>query len=289
MTTAAPLLSVPVRRRLGKTAYYLVCGLFAFIFLFPLFWSLLNAVKPASEAAASPPTFLPSRITLENFVKLNQYGAGIGRYLFNSVSVSLITVLCTVVISTLGGYGFSRFRFRGKNLLFVIILSTLMIPFQSILIPLFMVLIKLKLNDTLLGLALVYITFQLPFGIFIMRSAFDAVPREIEESALLDGCNSFNLLYKVMLSLVKPGIVTVSIYTFINAWNEFMAALIFMSKEENFTLPILLNAVRSQRFNVIDWGALQAGMVFAILPCVILFLLLQRYYIEGLTAGAVKG
>ena len=231
MTTSTPILSVPLRRRMSKTAYYLVCSVFAFIFLFPLFWSLLNAVKPASEASASPPTFLPSHITIENFIKLNQYGAGISRYLFNSVSVAAATVICTVVISTLGGYGFSRFRFRGKNLLFVLILSTLMIPFQSILIPLFMVLIKLKLNDTLFGLALVYITFQLPFGIYIMRSAFDAVPREIEESALLDGCNSFNLLYKVMISLVKPGIVTVSIYTFINSWNEFMAALIFMLKK----------------------------------------------------------
>ena len=174
-------------------------------------------------------------------------------------------------------------------MLFIVILSTLMVPFQSILIPLFLILLNLKINNTLLGLALVYITFQLPFGIFVMRNAFDTIPRDIEESALMDGCTSLSLLYRIMLNLVLPGIVTVGIYTFINSWNEFLAALIFISKEENFTLPILLNSVRTQRFDVVDWGALQSGITIAVLPCLILFLLLQRYYVEGLTGGAVKG
>ena len=200
-----------------------------------------------------------------------------------------MTVIGAVVLSTLAGYGFSRFSFPGKSVLFILILATLMIPFQSILVPLFLILTRLKLHNTLFGLALVYITFQLPFGIFIMRNTFDTVPREMEEAALLDGCSALSLLYRVMLGIVRPGIITVGIYAFLNSWNEFLAALIFMTKESRFTLPILLTSVRSGYYGTIDWGALQAGVTITILPCIILFLLLQRYYVAGLMGGATKG
>ena len=200
-----------------------------------------------------------------------------------------MTVIGTIVLSTLSGFGFSRFSFRGKNAMFIVILATLMIPFQSILTPLFLILGGLRLQNTLFGLSLVYITFQLPFGVFVMRNTFATIPRELEEAALLDGCTPLTMLYYVMLALVRPGIITVGIYAFLNAWNEFLAALIFMSKEDKFTLPILLTEVHSGLFGSLDWGALQAGITVTILPCFILFLLLQRYYMQGLTGGAVKG
>ena len=145
------------------------------------------------------------------------------------------------------------------------------------------------MQNTLFGLALVYITFQLPFGVFMMRNMFDTVPREIEEAALLDGCKTFTLLTRVMLVLVRPGIITVAIYAFLNSWNEFLAALIIMTQETKFTLPIMLTSVRSGYYGAIDWGALQAGITVTILPCIIIFLLLQRYYLQGLMGGAVKG
>ena len=172
--------------------------------------------------------------------------------------------------------------------MFIMVLSTLMIPFQSILIPLFVMLSKVNLHNSLFGLALVYITFQLPFGIFLMRNSFLAVPKEIEESALLDGCTSLSVLYRMMLRLVLPGIVTVAIYAFINSWNEFLAALIFMTDQNNFTLPIFLTNVRSGLYGIIDWGALQAGVIVSIIPSLVIFLLLQRYYMNGLMGGAVK-
>lgn len=203
--------------------------------------------------------------------------------------VAILTSLGTIVLSTLAGYGFSRFNFPAKNALFVMILATLMIPFQSILTPLFLMLGWVKLQNTLVGLALVYIAFQLPFGVFIMRNTFDMVPREIEEAALMDGCTPLTLLYRVMLTLVRPGIITVAVYTFINAWNEFLAALIIMSREDRYTLPILLNSVRSGLYGATEWGVLQAGIVVAIFPCIILFLVLQKYYIQGLMGGAIKG
>jgi len=277
------------RRKISTALLYLLAIGLAAVFLFPVVWSALTSISPGGQASSMPPPFWPAGFTFENYVKLNKYGAGIVQYIFNSGSVAILTVLGTILLSTLGGYGFSRFSFRGKNVLFLIILATLMIPFQSILTPLFLMLGLLGMQNTLVGLALVYITFQLPFGVFIMRNTFDAVPLEIEEAALLDGCNSFTLLYRVMFAPVLPGVVTVAIYAFINAWNEFLAALIIMSQEKKFTLPILLTSVRSGLYGSVDWGALQAGITVAIVPCVVLFLLLQRYYIRGLMGGAVKG
>jgi multiple sugar transport system permease protein len=179
-------------------------------------------------------------------------------------------------------------HFPLKNLLFVMILSTIMIPFQSILTPIFLVLTRLGLHNTLTGLVGVYVTLQLPFSIFMMRNAFDAVPREIEEAARMDGANSVSLLVKVMLPLVWPGLVTVALFAFLGAWNEFLAALVLMTDQSKFTLPVMMTALQSGRFGAIDWGAVQAGVTVMMVPCLILFLLLQRFYIRGLTAGAVK-
>ncbi len=286
-----------LQRRLVLTLRYVLLVLLACLFLFPILWSFLNSIKLPSEAMAAPPTFLPSRVAFDNYLKLTTFGRagqegqdelGVVQHVVNSTVVALMTVVGSIVLSTLGGYGFARFNFPGRNLLFIMVLSTLMIPFQSILIPLFVMIVQIDLHDTLFGLALVYITFQLPFGVFLMRNSFLAVPQELEESALLDGCSSLGLLYRLMLRLVLPGIVTVAIYAFINSWNEFLAALIFMSDQDNFTLPIFLTMIRSGLWGTVDWGALQAGVIVSIIPCLGIFLLLQRYYMDGLMGGAVK-
>jgi len=271
-----------------RTGYYVTCSAFAIIFLAPIVWTMITSLKPPAEASASPPTFLPSQLSWGNYQHLALFGDGVSIYTFNSTVVALGTVICTIILSTLGGYGFSRFRFRGKDGLFITILATLMIPFQSILIPLFLVLHTLHLQNTLLGLMLVYTTFQLPFGIFVMRNAFDSVPREIEEAGLIDGCSSWSILYRVMLTVVMPGIITVGLFAFFNSWNEFLAALIFMTDSSKFTLPIMLLNASSGQYGAIDWGMIQAGITISMLPCLVLFLLLQRYYVSGLAAGAVK-
>ncbi|MER3553045.1 MAG: carbohydrate ABC transporter permease [Meiothermus sp.] len=279
------------KRRPGqaRTAlYYATCSLLALLFLFPIGWSFFTSIKPPAEANAAPPNLWPSGLSLENYLRLAGIGGGIWHYVGNSLTVALITVAGIVFLSTLAGYGFSRFYFPGKNVLFVVILVTLMIPFQSILTPLFLVLKTLSLQNTLLGLALVYITFQLPFSVFMMRNSFDSVPRELEEAALIDGCNAFSLLTRVMLPVVMPGIVTVALFAFFASWNEFLAALIFMTDQDKFTLPIMLLNAQSGYLGTINWGLMQAGITVSILPCAILFLLLQRYYISGLIAGSVK-
>jgi multiple sugar transport system permease protein len=229
-------------------------------------------------------------LTLENYTGLNDVGSGILRYLSNSVVTALYTIVGTIVLSTLGGYGFARFSFVGKTALFVFVLAPLMIPFQAIMIPLFLVLQRLELNNTLLGLALVYVTAQLPFGVFIMRNAFAAIPREIEEAALLDGCSSLRMLAQVMLPLVLPGVITVGLFAFFTSWNELYAALIYLADSDKFTLPLLLATARTNPglFGGTNWGGLQASVTVSMLPCLILFVVLQRYYVSGLSSGAIR-
>jgi multiple sugar transport system permease protein len=269
--------------------FYLLCGTVAVLFLFPLVWTVVTSLKPAEEASASPPTLLPSSLSGENYSTLAEYGAGIGTYAFNSVAVSAMTVIGTVVLSTLAGYGFARFRFRGDGLVFLAILAVLMIPFQTIIVPLFLVLRELGLQNSLVGLALVYMTFQLPFGIFMMRNTFAAVPREMEEAALVDGCTTLSALWRIMVPIATPGIITVGLFAFLAAWNEFFAALILLSDAEHFTLPIMLLSAQLGDFGTIDWGALQAGVTLTMAPVIAGFLLLQRHYVNGLMSGAVKG
>jgi multiple sugar transport system permease protein len=259
------------------------------LFAAPIVWAVLSAFKPAQEARLPPlPPWPTSGFSLENYATLNSFGDGLWVSAQNSIYVSVMTVVLSVIVSVLAGYGFSRFRFPFKDLFFILILSTIMIPFQSILTPIFLVLTKLGLHNTLTGLVGVYVTLQLPFSIFMMRNAFDAVPREIEEAARMDGASNLTMLLKVMLPLVWPGVVTIALFAFLGAWNEVLAALVLMTDQSKFTLPVMMTALQSGRFGAIDWGAVQAGVTVMMVPCLILFLALQRFYIRGLMAGAVK-
>ena len=166
-----------------RILYYAVCSILAVLFLFPLVWTALMTLKSPEEASAAPPTFLPTHIDFQSYTSI--FDAGILSYLVNSTSVVVATVIAAVALSMFAGYGFSRFNFPGKNIIFVLILTTLMIPFQSILTPLFLLLHFIGLSNSLIGLTLVYITFQLPFSIFMMRNSFDNVSRELEEAGMI--------------------------------------------------------------------------------------------------------
>jgi multiple sugar transport system permease protein len=262
--------------------------LLALVFIAPLLWSAITSVKPPDETTIATPT-LPSRIDIANYERLTDYGAGIVTYITNSAIVAGLTVVGTILVGTLAGYGFSRYDFPLKNGLFLAILATLMIPFQSLLIPLFIVLRNFGLTNSLVGLAFVYIMFQLPFAVFIMRNSFDRIPRELEEAAITDGAGDFRTLVSVMVPMVIPGIVTVGLFAFLLAWNEFFAALILLTDESSFTLPIMLLSARQGLWYSVEWGSLQAGVVITMIPCLVFYVVLQRYYVGGLQAGAVKG
>jgi multiple sugar transport system permease protein len=285
-TTPAPVTFGSVAR---TSAFHLVAALLAALFLFPLIWAVLSSLKSPAEANAIPPTFLPQSLSLGNYETLGRYGAGLAAYTGNSLIVALVTVAGTIVISVLAGYGFSRYEFRGKNLTFVTILAILMVPYATMLLPLYILLGVLGLQDSLIGLGLVLVMFQLPFGILIMRNAFDSIPRELEEAAFLDGASALGALRHVSLRIVTPGVVSVGLFAFLASWNEFLAPLIFLNTGEKFTLPLMLVSVREGTFGQIDFGALQAGIVVAMVPCIVLYLVLQRHYVNGLLNGALRG
>ena len=277
------------RQRFQMTRRNMIGLFLAFLFLAPLAWSLLVSFKTSAESRKPPlPPWPTTGFSTQSYQNLSAFGSGIWTYTGNSLTVSLATVVLSVVVSLLAGYGFSRFHFPFKNALFVLIIATIMIPFQSVLTPLFVILSKLGLQNTLTGIVCVYVTLQMPFSIFMMRNAFDAVPKEIEDAARVDGASVIKVLYRIMLPLVLPGVATVAIFAFLASWNEFLAALILLTDQQKYTLPVLMVAVREGQYGTIDWGAVQAGVTLMMVPCLVVFLLLQRYYIRGLTAGAVK-
>jgi multiple sugar transport system permease protein len=287
---------LPMERRVAVGAarsrsVYLVsaiCLVVIAMMLFPLVVSFLASIKTSQEAVAVPPSYLPGGISFENYLKVYGYQAGLPTYLMNSLAVAFLTIVFCLALSVPAGYGLARFRIPGKEVIFLFLLASLMIPYQALLTPLYLMFAPLGLTNSYVGLAIVHTVLQLPFSIYLMRHSFEAVPRELEEAAVMDGCSSLQALRQVFLPAVRPGMVTVILFAFIQSWNEFIAALIFMGKETHFTVPIMLVAVRLGRFGTVDWGALQAGVIIAILPCVAIYVLLQRYYVSGFLSGAVK-
>lgn len=260
----------------------------ALLFAFPIVWTTVGAFKPTTEANSSPPVWWPSHLSLGNFVKLDSAGSSLLGYVANSTAVTLMTVIITTVAAVFAGYAFARFRFPGKKSLFGITVGMLLVPYPALLVSLFTVMTWLHLTNSLFGLALIYSTFQLPFAVYMMRNSFESVPEEIMEAAELDGCTKFTALPRVVLRLVAPGVVTVALFAFLAAWNEFLAALVLLNDNPSFTLPIALLNAQNGPLNTIDWGGLQAGITVTMLPCVVLFIILQRYYVSGLVAGTGK-
>jgi multiple sugar transport system permease protein len=268
--------------RFGMSSRVLTGGL-AVLFLFPLAWSLIASLSGQAG------TRQVSGIGLGNYVTLLHYGNGALLYAFNSAVISVGTVILTLAVSIVGGYAFARFAFPGRDALFLLTLAILMVPGGTLLIPLYVLLHALGLHNSLLGLCLVLALFQLPFATYMMRISFEAVPRELEESALVDGAGSLAVLRRIMLPAVLPGLITVGLFAFLAAWNDFIAPLILISDDNKSPLPLAIASLRQQTTFTIDYGATEAGVVVMAVPCLILFIALQRYYVRGFMSGAVKG
>ena len=267
----------------SRTPYYVLTGGLVIIFLFPLVWAVVSSFSAQAGSAQA------LGYGLGNYERLFNFQEGLPRYFMNSVVIAALTVFFTVSVSTLGGYAFARFSFPGKNILFLIVLAILMVPYATLLIPLFVLLRQLELDNTLVGLSLVLAVYQLPFATFMMRVSFEAVPTELEEAALVDGANSFDVLRRIMLPAVIPGLITVVLFAFLAAWNDFFAPLILISDPSQSPLPLAIAVLRQQTMGVIDYGATEAGVVVMAVPCIFIFVLLQRYYMRGFMSGAVKG
>ena len=270
-------------RAMTRTPYYVVTGGLAILFLFPLIWAGVASVSPQGGTGQT------DGWGLGNYVTLLNYQDGIGQYFGNSVVVSGLTVIFTLAVSTLGGFAFARFVFPGKNVLFMTVLAILMVPYATLLIPLYVLLNAIGLQNSLLGLALVLTMFQLPFSTFMMRISFESIPKEIEESAMVDGCSTFGALRRILMPAVKPGLITVGLFAFLAAWNDFITPLLLISDSSKSPLPLAIANLRQQVMGVVDFGATEAGVVVLALPCIVLFLLLQRHYVQGMMSGAIKG
>ncbi len=192
---------------------------------------------PGSPPSARRPDQPDRRLRARQLRKLANFQAGIWVYIGNSLFVSLLTVFLTLLVSFLGGYAFARFTFPGKNVLFLSVLAILMVPYATLLIPLYVILNAIGLQNSLVGVALVLTMFQLPFSMFMMRISFESVPRELDEAALVDGCTSLTALWRVLLPAVKPGLITVGLFAFLTAWNDFIAPLILINDQSKITLP----------------------------------------------------
>lgn len=257
------------------------------LLLFPVVWMAISSVQPSSKLMNLPPEFLPSNPTLDNYIKIISNTKYL-RYFENSFITAGGTVLLCLCIAIPAGYAFSRYRFPMKNTVMTFIMSVQMFPIVVILISLYTFYMRWNLLNTYRGLILIDTAFALPLAINLMKSFFDTLPKSLDESATIDGAGRLRTLWSILMPLVLPGLLAVGIYTFLNAWDDFLMALTIMQDTNMKTLTVGL----AQSFlgeYAYDYGALMAFSLCGSLPVVLIFVFLQRYMISGLTAGAVKG
>jgi multiple sugar transport system permease protein len=279
--------NVRARRRLGNLGAYALLALLVVYCIFPFYWMLSSALKSKTELRGRTPTLWPHSFTLENFTRV-LVDHDFTTYVRNSLIVSLSACVLSLLISILAGYVFSRFfRMRAVKFTNLAMLASQMIPGVLLLVPLYIIMRNLHILESYFSLILAYTTFVIPLCTFMLSSAFDSVPISLEEAAELDGCGRLRTISTVILPVMLPSIVSVGLYAFINAWNEFMFGYIFISTERYRTITPAIMLFKGT--NSVDWGGMMAASVIAVVPVALIFVFLQRYFMAGLMSGAVKG
>ncbi len=275
-----------IRRAAGWVLHRGLLAAYVAFALFPLFWLVKISVTPKALLYTEGVRLWPSRVDLDSYVSMIRH-TEFPLFFRNSVIVSGLTAVFSTACAAAGGYAFSRFAFRGKLWIVGLLLVTQMFPLVMIVAPIFRILSPLGLTNSLTGLVIVYTAFNVPFAVFLMQSFFDAVPKELEEAAMMDGAKRFRALLVIVLPLTLPGLAATLGFVFTAAWSELLFALMLNSSTEASTFPVGLLAFVS-KFSV-DFGQMMAAGVLALLPVCILFFFIQRYLVRGLAAGAVKG
>jgi ABC-type glycerol-3-phosphate transport system permease component len=263
----------------------LVSLLIAAAALFPILFGLSSSFKPPPEIIRFPPSLLPAEPTWQNYQAIWQ--AGIGGFLGNSLLVSAATVTLCVLLGAPAAYALARYRFAGRLAAIILIVAVMSIPVASLLIPTYTLIADIGLMNTHVGLVLVYTAYQLPIVVWILAAYFQSLPEELEWSAMMDGYSRFQTLWRVVLPLSRPGLVAAVLFVVVFAWNDFVVAVTLLSSEEKRTLPIAIYNFLG--FYGREWGPLLASAMVATVPILILFILLQRYFVAGMTGGGVKG
>jgi putative chitobiose transport system permease protein len=260
-------------------------GAIALVMLFPLLWLISTSLKsPTENIFQFPPQIVPQEPTFQNFITVWQTNP-FGQYLFNSTLVAVLTVGLNLLFCSLAAYPLARLDFRGRDMVFAAVVSTIMIPFQIVMIPLYILTVQLGLRNTYLGVILPSIASA--FGIFLLRQAFQGVPKELEEAARMDGCSELGLWWHVMLPAIRPALVTLAIFVFIGSWSDFLWPLIVLDRPEYYTLPLGVATLAGALS--LDWRLVAAGSVISITPVLLVFLFLQRYIVPTDAGSGVKG
>lgn len=268
-------------------AWYSGMGLFLLVFLGPIIWVYLASLTPATELAASPTGIFDVRhYSLAAFGRM-WTSLGFSIAFFNSLKVASSVAVCVILLCAPAAYALSRFGFRGRGGMALIILVGQLLPGIVVVIPTVLLLRALHLTDSLVGLGFVYVIINIPLGVWLLRGFLDAIPRELDESVMVDGGRYFDVLRYIIVPLSRPGLMTIGAFAFTTAWGEYLLALSLITSNDKWTLPLALQGAMAQ--NTIDLGALTAGGVMISLPVAVLFMVLQRSLVAGLTAGSVKG
>lgn len=280
-----------IKKILEKIGIHSILIFASLLSVFPFIWLISTSLKGNAENIfAYPPSFIPHDFTFENYVGVWKRVNFIA-YFANSMIVAAITVILNLLLSSLAAYPLARMQFAGKKFAFFAVLATIMVPFQAIMLPVYLITLKLNLIDSVnnfmgyLGLVMPFAVSA--FGIFLMRQAFLTIPKEMEEAAIVDGCNVIQVFFKVLLPMVKPSLAVLAIFTFIGSWGEFLWPSIVLTKESMYTLPVGVNNLQGMFSS--NWRFIAAGSILATIPIVIFFLAMQKYFISGETEGAVKG
>lgn len=263
---------------------YIFIGFIALIFLLPLYWLVVSSVKPDVEILKTPPSFIPLKVTIEHYLnawKRLDYIRTFG----NSLIISTVTTILIILFSTMAGYVISKKQFAGKKMMLSTVIATMIVPPTVLILPNFFIIDRLGMSDSLIGLILPFGVTS--FGIFFMKQYMDDIPTSVIESARIDGCGDFKILFKIIFPLIIPGVATLGLIEFVNNWNSFVMPLVLLKTESKFVLPLKLAAL-STATDVPSWGLILAGNVLTIMPIILLFLLLQKFFIKGIMDGAVK-
>lgn len=274
------------RRRWGQAARVVLTVIVTAVLLFPIYWMVVSSLTPQGDLMVTEPAAWPETLTTEHYrhVLADSPFAG---FVMNSVKVASAVTLLVMPLAFGGGYALSRFRFRGRRLFGFTLLGTQMLPPIMLAVPLYVTIAALGLVDTHAALVICYATFAVPFAAWMLRGFFDGLPGELEDSARIDGCGRWGVMWRIVLPLAAPGLAATAILAFLLAWNEYLFAMLFINSEQLKTFPVGVTMFMS-RWRV-DYGALMAASVMVSVPVAVLFLVLQRWLVTGLTAGAVKG
>lgn len=279
------------KKKLGQTPgldaiTYIVLILASVVALFPVLWGFFTALKTDGEVNSFPPTFLPSKFTSENFFTV-LFESSFPHYLLNSIVITVICIVVAIIVASHAAYAVTNFQIRFRNQIMFFILMTSMIPPVVMLVPLYMLSVKIGLYNTRFLLILIYTAWRIPVLTWILRGFFEKLPKEIIEAGTLDGCSKPMIFYRLILPISKPGIVAAALLSAVYVWNDFLVSSSFTSEDSLRMLSVGLYQYITQYG--IQWGNLMAAVIVSIIPMVILFVLLQRHFVEGMAAGAVKG